>query len=109
MINFFNKLKSIVITPKSVDMTKEQVLDADFKIDGMSIMWLNKEQFKTIDENSVLDVYGFAFNKFPKVEQTLSAEFTQTFKKFKFIEVERCSDPDDMFFAKVVPIGQYIK
>lgn len=45
----------------------------------------------------------------PLIGETLMDEFNKSFIKFKFMKVERCFDPSDMFFADVTPIEQEMK
>jgi hypothetical protein len=90
----------------------KDIMCADYKICsgwGNSIAWSDATEFETNwNENSVFRVHGWQ-SKIPKVGQTLLGEFNTTWTKFEFVEVERCGDPRDMFFAKVKPVDQEMK
>jgi hypothetical protein len=78
---------------------------------GDHIEWRDDtlERFKqplTLD--SVFDVWGH-LPVLPEVGNTLMSEFKKTWMKFVFIEVERCDNPRDMFFAKVKIVAQILK
>ena len=74
-----------------------------------SIHWQDPDKFmQKFNSNTQFGVYGFKSN-IPKVGDVLTAEFVKSFIKFTFISVEKCSDPSDMFFAKVSPIEQILK
>lgn len=44
----------------------------------------------------------------PKVGDTILAKMTQSYMQFKFSEVRAAGDPNDMFFGKVVLVGQVL-
>jgi hypothetical protein len=77
---------------------------------GSSIQWSSSTAFDnwTGDEEQLFDVTGFK-QQTPKVGQTLSGDFNKSIIVFKFVSVERCRDPSDMFFAKVKPFKQMMK
>jgi hypothetical protein len=84
------------------------LLNADFEIHsgwGNHIEWFHPEQFKNLTNKTKIDVYGH-LPVIPKVGQTLSGEFKNSFKEFKFVEVRKVDGIHDMFFAKVVHIGE---
>ncbi len=86
-------------------------MKADYRIHGGwgdHIEWLHPEDFESLNENSVISVWGHLF-EIPRIGQTLMGEFKKSFIKFEFVEVERMPDPPDMFFAKVKPIEQEMK
>lgn len=88
-------------------------MKADYSIGGGwgdHIDWFYLDAFKTWDgnEDQLFRVHGHK-QDIPKVGQTLMGEFENSFIKFKFMEVERMSDPPDQFFAKVRPIEQELK
>ena len=65
--------------------------------------------FHLLDLNKdLVRVYGHQPRK-PKKGDTLRGEFKRSFMTFKFVEVEYCLDPSDMFFANVKCIGQELK
>ncbi len=89
------------------------MIKSDYKIGGgwgCHVSWFPDGQFATWDgdENTVFNVTGH-HPAIPKEGQTLCGEFTNTFIEFKFIKVDRCANPTDMFFADVVPIKQHRK
>ena len=57
---------------------------------------------------TVLDTYGFMLEK-PAVGDLLKVEFAKSWVTFEFIEVNPCTDPEDMFFAKVRAITREMK
>lgn len=87
-------------------------MNCDFDIGGgwgCHVSWLNPEEFNAdLTESSVYSVYGHLPNR-PSVGQTLLGDFKKSKIKFEFISVELMSNPNDMFFAKVKPIAQFLK
>ena len=87
-------------------------MDSDYTIHGGwgdHIEWLDSDQFKVAPTPKTLyRVYGHSPN-IPTKGQTLVGEFTRTFMKFEFVNVNRETDPSDMFFADVKIIGQFLK
>lgn len=71
-----------------------------------SIQWCGNEQFTQKQE--VFQCYGHKAVH-PKVGDRLKGEFKKSWILFEFIDVEGCSDPQDMFFAKVRLIKQTMK
>ncbi|CAN8140033.1 hypothetical protein THIOSC15_10006 [uncultured Thiomicrorhabdus sp.] len=90
-------------------------MKADYEISsswGDMVEWTHSavEQLQSakLDEKTILEVYGFK-QKIPEVGDTLMGEFEKSFMKFEFVEVRRCGDPADMFFAEVKIIEQEMK
>ena len=84
---------------------------ADFSIGGgwgNAIIWTRPEQFDCLSCDSRLDCHGWK-RDIPKVGSTLSAEMERSWLFFEFVEVRRCGDPPDMFFAVVKPLRQVMK
>ncbi len=69
---------------------------------GDNISWLNTEQFNNYTEDTIFKVYGHLPFEFPEVGDLLEGYFESGEVMFKFIKVQRKSDPRDMFFAEVV-------
>lgn len=75
---------------------------------GARIQWWRADQFKTFDGTGLLNVVGWE-TPIPRVGQFLCGEFERSWMRFEFIEIERCGDPPDMFFAKVKFTEQVMK
>jgi len=60
------------------------------------------------DTEEDIGIYGH-HPSIPRVGQTIFCECENSFIKFEFTEIERCSNPRDMFFGKVKPIDQVMK
>jgi hypothetical protein len=76
---------------------------------GCSIQWVSPEKFqRDSPPGTLFKVVGWQ-PRIPKKGQTLVAEFKKSWIKFVFMNVERCSDPPDMFFADVGCIEQKMK
>ena len=69
---------------------------------GDHISWLNTEQFRVFDEDTLFSVYGHLPFNFPEPGDLLEGAFDEGIITFKFISVERKSGPIDMFVAKVI-------
>jgi hypothetical protein len=64
----------------------------DYKYWGSSIQWTKWPK---------LEIYGFLPKK-PVIGDTLTCEFASgETRKFQFIKIEHCRDPNDMFFASL--------
>ena len=76
---------------------------------GRRISWTDSSQFqkRKLDEDE-FDVNGH-HDPVPVVGQTLVAEFQRSWIVFEFVSVERMSDPEDQFFAKVKAVKQVLK
>ena len=87
---------------------------ADYQIGGgwgNSIKWTRPaEQFNDglISYESRFDCHGWK-RDIPKVGNTIKAEMEQSWLILEFVEVRRCGDPPDMFFAVAKPIRQIMK
>ncbi len=76
---------------------------------GFHVSLSDEDCFKTQDFNKeLLEVWGHHTPR-PKKEQTLLVEGQKSFMLFKFVEVDYCSDPNDMFFAKAEFTEQEMK
>jgi len=76
---------------------------------GDHIEWVNPDEFATKSmETDTFRVYGH-MPTIPKAGETLLAEMKLSFVKFEFVEVERCTDPPDMFFGTVKAVEQKLK
>ena len=87
-------------------------MKADYTIHsgwGDHIDWNDPKEFsqKSLDK----DTFGVNGHLpiIPQKGDTLLGEFEKSFIKFKFVEVERCLDPNDMFFGTVKAIQQEMK
>lgn len=87
-------------------------MQSDYEIGGSwgcHVSWLEVKEFESdITEESLFSVYGHHPNR-PSVGQTLLGDFEKSKIKFEFIKVKLVNDPNDMFFAKVKPIKQFMK
>lgn len=88
-------------------------MTGDYRIGGVwgcHVSWLDTKQFDGWDGggDSLFSVYGH-HPRIPEVGQTLVGEFKDSSIRFEFTEVDRQSDPTDMFFGKVKPIDQVMK
>jgi len=84
---------------------------ADYTIGGYwgnHIEWLVDDWSKVNFNEDTLEVAGHTPIR-PEKGQTIMGEFNKSWIKFKFIEVRYCSEPNDMFFAKVKAIDQEMK
>lgn len=73
---------------------------------GDSIQWSGTEQFA--QKQDLFHCHGHKAVH-PKVGDRLKAEFKRSWILFEFVEVNGCSDPQDMFFAKVRLLKQTMK
>jgi hypothetical protein len=77
---------------------------------GDAIFWSGNKQFveKRLDGSNTFACHGWKRRK-PEVGDRLVGEFIKSWVTFEFVEVQPCSNPPDMFFAKVRPIHQQLK
>jgi len=76
---------------------------------GNSINWTDREQFNgPWEAGRVFHVVGWK-RRIPQVGDTLRGEFRKSVIWFRFTKVDRCGDPEDMFFAEVTPIRQEMR
>lgn len=76
---------------------------------GSAINWTDISAFnKPFTDQSRFRVVGWKHRK-PCNGDTLKAEFEKSWIWFRFIKVEPCGDPADMFFADVAPFRQQTK
>ena len=94
-------------------MVKLGTIEGDYSTEngmpGDNINFSHPEKFqKDNPAGTLFDVHGW-ITPLPKVGDTLVSDFKKSYIKFKFVEVNPCEDPRDMFFAKVEPLEQHIK
>lgn len=75
---------------------------------GDRIEWSDTEQFDDMETRKEFRCHGWKTPR-PKICDKLKAEFKRSWIEFEFVDVEYCSDPTDMFFAKVRPVKQTMK
>ena len=76
---------------------------------GYHVTLSKPEQFKNTDFNTeLLKVWGH-YTPRPQKKQTLLIEGHKSFMLFEFVEIEYCSNPDDMFFAELKFLDQELK
>ena len=74
---------------------------------GKSITFVFPERVINLDEDIVR--VGGHHPRIPKVGDILLAEMQKSWVMFKFIKVDACFDPPDMFFADVKAIAAKMK
>jgi hypothetical protein len=87
----------------------------DHKIGGEAknyVEWLNTEQFRYWrgERLALFAAYGVKPpEKYPKVGETLYAEFSKSHMLFEIMKVTFSADQKDTFFLEVRPIKQIVK
>lgn len=76
---------------------------------GNTIIWWEEEDFN-FGEQETFRAYGFKpYNQFPKKGHKIYAEMEKSHMLFEIVKVERCTNPQDMFFLELKPITQVKK